>query len=245
MPAPGALPPRWSKKTDQLVAHIASRLKPSVQSELGRWLEGNSRFRDFITVHQDKVRKKLSGSDDEERRQDVRAELLVAYLLLTDRRFELAFEAYGAGRVGPDFTVTFRANQRFNLEVTRVQATGDVDTPRLANVIASKLRQLPAESANALVIVTHGLSVTEESVETANRLLKQHNDQNDEAFFTRRGFKSARDFYAQYLRLSGVFMIDEVVTTHYVANREARRPLPADAVAAVLTLAQSADLNRS
>src|SRR5438874_4941154 len=140
--------PRWSKKTDQLVQHVAQRCRPGFQSELARWLEGSPRFRAFITTNQDKVRKKLTTPDDEEHRLDVRAELLVAYLILSDRRFEVAFEAYGARRLGPDLTVSFRTNQRFNLEVTRLRTLTDSNAAaaeRSANVIAGKLRQLPGD----------------------------------------------------------------------------------------------------
>jgi len=103
-------PPRWSKKTDQLMHHVALRCRPGLQSELGQWLEHCSRFKAFITNNQDKVRKKLNTADDDESRLDVRAELLVAYLILADRRFNLAFEAYGARRLGPDLTVIYRTN---------------------------------------------------------------------------------------------------------------------------------------
>src|SRR6185295_15244492 len=98
------------------------------------------------------VRKKLTSSDDEEVRLDVRAELLVAYSIVADRRFELQFEAYGARSLGPDLTVTFRANQRFNLEVTRLRTTVEPEAgvARLANVITGKLRQLPGDVPNAL-----------------------------------------------------------------------------------------------
>jgi hypothetical protein len=89
-------PPRWSKKTDQLVHHVALRCRPGLQSELAHWIENSPRFGAFITTNQDKVRKKLNNADDEEGRLDVRAELLVAYLIVADRRFELLFEAYGA-----------------------------------------------------------------------------------------------------------------------------------------------------
>src|ERR1700730_11797968 len=117
--------PRWSKKTDQLVRYVALRCRPGLQSELGQWIENSPRFGAFMTANQDKARKKLTSSDDEEHRLDVRAELQVAYLIVADRRFELAFEAYGARQVGPDLTVTFRGNQRFNLEVTRLRTSGD------------------------------------------------------------------------------------------------------------------------
>ena len=229
--------PRWSKKTDQLVHHVALRCRPGFQSELGHWLEHSPRFRAFVTTNQDKVRKKLSTPDDEEHRLDVRAELLVAYLILADRRFELAFEAYGARRLGPDLTVTFRANQRFNLEVTRLRTSGDAGDDKLANVIAGKLRQLPGEIPNALVMAARGLPLTEDSLVAAVRLLKTHTDGKDDAFFARRGFKDARDFYAHYLHLGGIFVLDEATDPAraiFSPNREARQPLAKAALSALM-----------
>jgi hypothetical protein len=272
MATPLRRPPRWSKKTDELVRHVAVRCRPGLQSELGHWLENCSRFRAFITAHQDKVRKKL-GFDDEESRLDVRSELLVAYSILADRRFELSFEAYGANRLGPDLTVTYRSNQRFNLEVTRLRAIGDHGSAsgglvsgvaprldessgpangepgpgvaRLANLITGKLRQLPGDVPNALVITTRGLPLSEESLAAAARLLKMHSDRKDDSFFARRGLRNARDFYAQYLHLSGIFVLDEATAPPYAIfapNRDARHPLPGDAIAALtacLTPSQS------
>jgi hypothetical protein len=228
-------PPRWSRKTDELVRHVALGCRPGLQSELGQWLEESPRFRAFVTAHQEKVRKKL-GSSDEQSRLDVRAELLIAYLVLRDRRFEVAFEAYGARRLGPDLSLTYRDNQRFNLEVTRLRATGQAGSARLADVVSGKLRQLPGEASNGLVITGHGLPLSEESLATAVRLLKTHSDGKDDAFFARRGLKSARDFYAQFLHLGTIFVLDEAPGSVHVvafANREARHPLPRDAVAAL------------
>jgi hypothetical protein len=230
-------PSRWSKKTDQLVHHVAQRCPPGLQSELARWIEHSPRFRAFITANQDKVRKKLTTAEDEAGRLDVRAELLVAYLIVADRRFELSFEAYGARRLGPDLTVTFRANQRFNLEVTRLRTLGDAGSTKLANVISGKLRQLPGEMPNALLIAARGLALTEDSLVEAVRLLKTHTDQRDDVFFARRGFKDARDFYAQYLHLGGIFVLDEArvpAGAVFSPNREARHPLSKEAVAGLL-----------
>jgi hypothetical protein len=239
-------PPRWSKKTDQLVLYVASRCRLGFQSELGHWIEGSPRFAAFIATNQDKVRKKLTTSDDEEHRLDVRAELLVAYLIAADRRFELSFEAYGARRLGPDLTMTFRANQRFNLEVTRLRtpASGDTDLShpgaavnRLANVITGKLRQLPGDMPNAILIAAHRPGLTEDSLTAATRLLKMHTDRKDDAFFARRGLKDARDFYAQYLHLSGIVVVDEATTPAsaiFSPNREARHPLSKEVVSALM-----------
>jgi len=226
------------------VLHVAPRCRPQLQSELAHWVATSPRFSAFLTTHQDKVRKKLSTSDDEEHRLDVRAELLVAHLIAADRRFELNFEAYGARRLGPDLTVTFRTHQRFNLEVTRLRtpggdaASGDPGPAiaRLANVIGGKLRQLPGDIPNALVIAARGLSLDEASLGATMRLLKAHADGQDDAFFTRRGLKDARGFHAQYLHLGGIFVLDEATAparASFAPNREARHPLPGAALAAL------------
>lgn len=283
--------PRWSKKTDQLVRHVAYRCRPRLQSELGQWLDNSSRFSAFMTAYQDKVRKKLTTAEDEESRLDVRSELLVAYRLLADRRFELAFEALGARRLGPDLTATYRGNFRFHLEVTRLRATaaalptGDPASAqprdaqssspgagsagprspassgaepasvepsraetavaaRLANVVAGKLRQLPGDLPNALLITTADVPLTENTLAGAARVLKAHAGQKDDAFFGRRGYRAARDFHVQYLHLSATVSLDEstaepAAKVNVLLNREARHPLPRDVVAALLACLSS------
>ena len=109
----GFLAQPWSKRTDELVGYVARTCNPSLRSELGHWIEDSSRFAAFVSANRDKIRKKLSNADGADGRLDVRAELRVAYMLLADRRFDVAFEAYGAHRSGPDLTATYRANQRF------------------------------------------------------------------------------------------------------------------------------------
>lgn len=231
-----------TKRTDQLVQHVAQRCRPRLRSELARWIEASPRFSVFLTTHQDKVRKKLNSTDDEEHRLDVRAELRVAYLLAADRRFELAFEAYGARRLGPDLTVTFRANQRFNLEVTRLRTTAESGTAvaRLATVVTGKLRQLPGDTPNALVIAARGLALDEASLVAAMHLLKQHADRKDDDFFAHRGLKNARDFYAQFLHLGGICILGDA-TAIFWPNREARHPLPQAALTALMQCLTSAD----
>jgi hypothetical protein len=231
-----------TKKTDQLVQHVAQRCRPRLRSELARWIEASPRFSVFLTTHQDKVRKKFNSTDDEEHRLDVRAELLVAYLLAADRRFELAFEAYGARRLGPDLTVTFRTNQRFNLEVTRLRMTADPGpvVARLASVVTGKLRQLPGDTPNALVIVARGLPLDEDSLVAAMRLLKQHTDRKDDEFFARRGLKDARDFYAHYLHLGGICVLGDA-TAIFSPNRDVRHPLSKEAVSALMQCLTSAE----
>jgi hypothetical protein len=89
--------------------------------EIHAWLASSSRFRTFAEANRDKIRKKFRGATDPEASLDVRAELRAARLLLADRRIELAFEAYGSGKGGPDFTISFRGAIAFDLEVTRLR----------------------------------------------------------------------------------------------------------------------------
>ena len=230
--------PRWSKKTDELVRYVASVCRPALQLELAHWLEDSPRFAAFVTLHRDKVRKKLTTAEDAEARLDVRVELLVAYLLLADRRFELALEAYGTGRRGPDLTVTYRANQRFNLEVTRLRSSDAADAARLAHVIAAKVRQLRSDVPNAFLVAGSGLTLA--AAAGAFTWLKTRTNEKDDAYFARHGMRDARFFYKQFLELGGVLLLNEASETLFVPNRDARHPLPEEALARLL-----ACLNRS
>jgi len=148
-----------SPSIERLAAYVLERPKDEpFAGELRSWLAGSARFRGFVESNRDKVRKKLRGAAEVGARGDVRAELEVAFRLLADRRLDLSFEAYGAGRRGPDFTVAFRASHRFNLEVTRPRLD-DPDRPirdraaAAAGALLAKLRQLPADAPNALLVV--------------------------------------------------------------------------------------------
>lgn len=210
-------PLRWSKKTEQLVRYVAQGCRPGFQSELGHWLDQRPRFRDLIAFNQDKVRKKLTTTD-EEMRQDVRTELLVAYLVLGDRRFGVTLEAYGAHRLGPDLSVTYRVNQKFNLEVTRLRTSETPGSTRLAEVIGGKLRQLPTDVPNALVMNGRGLGVRADRLEAALTLLR------------------ASGVHKDLARLGGVFCIDDDEATPgavFCANPEPRSLLSREVVTAL------------
>ena len=170
--------------------------------ELAEWLDGSPRFLAFAEAHRAKIRKKLRGATDPEARRDVRAELRCAHLLLGDRRIELAFEAYGSGNPGPDFTVT-RGSERLNLEVTRLRgAPGDVGY----NGLLAKLRQLPPSAANAVVLAIEGVDADAYDITAAVRVLRTRADAKDEAFFAARGFDGTRGFYERFLRLGAVIV---------------------------------------
>jgi hypothetical protein len=190
---------------ERLVRHLFDRSPgdPTAE-ELTGWLAGSARFRAFAEAHRDKIRKKLHGAADLEARRDVRAELNAARLLLADRRIELAFEAYGSGKGGPDFTVTLRGERSFNLEVTRLRRAPDAIG--FGGSLLAKLRQLPPSAPNALLVAIEGDSAAALEVAAATRALRAQADRKDELFFISRGFEGTREFYERYLRLGAVLV---------------------------------------
>jgi hypothetical protein len=232
--------PRWSKRIDLLVHEVAGSCRPALQSELGRWMQCSARFEALVDANQTKLRKKLTTASSEDARLDVRAEMLVAYLLLDDRRFEVALETFTARQAAPDLAVTYRGNVQFTLEVTRLRTADEPynSADRLASVIGRKVRQLPAATSNALVIVGNGLTWAESSLPAASRMLRMHVEGKDDAYFARHGLHDAREFSKLYQQLAGVCVLDESATRNRVmfwVNRDARRPVPHDAAKRVLT----------
>ena len=204
--------------------------------ELMEWLAGSSRFRAFTEAHRDKIRKKIRGAADPDSVRDVRAELRTARLLLGDRRIELAFEAYGVGKTGPDFTITFRGARSFNLEVTRLRRIPDATG--LGASLLAKLRQLPPSAPNAVLLATDAESAAALDVDAAIRMLRSRADAKDEKFFTARGFDGTRGFYERFLRLSAVFVsaegADGDARASIWVNRSARIARPEAAARAAL-----------
>jgi hypothetical protein len=184
---------------DRLTAGAAD---DALEGDLGAWIAGSSRFRRFATLHADKIHKKFRGAPDPESRRDVRAELGAARLLLADRRIELQYEAYGAGRGGPDFTASFRAGRPFNVEVTRLRRS-----PTEAGgsgQILTKLRQLPPSVPNLVVVGIGGSTAQALDVGAIVRRLRAVADRKDEAFFVDRGLAGTAVFYERLLRLGAV-----------------------------------------
>jgi hypothetical protein len=205
--------------------------------ELATWLAGSARFRVFAEAHRDKIRRKLRGAADAEARQDVRAELRVAHLLVADKRVHLKFEAYGSGKAGPDFTVSYRGARNFNLEVTRLRrapVAGGAGGQLLA-----KLRQLPPSVPNVLLVAIEGDGAEAFDIAAATRSLRARADSKDEAFFLGRGYEGARGFYERYLRLGAVLVWCEGATGDARAalwtNRSARIAFPERAGRACLS----------
>ena len=216
------LPTAVSRLADELV-----REDDPFHDELAAWLASSRRFRAFAEAHRDKIRKKVRVAIDSQALHDVRAELHVARLLLEDRRIGLAFEAYGSGRAGPDFSLTFRDAPSLNLEVTRPRTTS------LAGPILTKLHQLPPSRPNAVVLALADDPAAPDVGETV-RELRVRADGKEDAFFASRGFDGARAFHQRLLRLGGVIAWREGAGAEVWLNGSARIALPEAATRAVV-----------
>jgi hypothetical protein len=230
--------PARTSTVDRLAQHLfAADAASELADEVTAWLSGSPRFRAFADAHRDKIRKKLrTAAADADALRDVRAELRVAHLLLGDRRIELAFEAHGSGRGGPDFTVTFRGSAALDLEVTRLR--GDPAAATHGGPLLAKLRQLPPSVPNVLLIALEGDRADALDVASAARELRSTADAKDEAFFQRRAFEGTRDFYHRFLRLGAVVTWCEAGVGEARAsswrNGSARIPVPEPALRACL-----------
>ena len=221
---------------ERLAQHLFDGLygQPLAAEMIG-WLAGSPRFRAFAEAHRDKIRKKLRSASESEALRDVRAELQAAHLLLADRRIELAFEAYGSGKRGPDFTVNFRGERPFNLEVTRLRRGPEAG---FEGSLLTKLRQLPPSAPNGVLVAIDGDSAEALDVAGAVRTLRAQADSKDDAFFVQRGLAGTRGFYERLLRLGAVLAWCEGAAGDGRAalwtNRSARIALPARATRASL-----------
>jgi hypothetical protein len=211
-------------------------LEDPLTFELVGWLAGSPRFRAFAGTYRDKIHKKLRHARDPDAALDVRAELQVAHLLLADRRFEVAFEAYGSGKVGPDLTVSFRSSRTFDVEVTRHRRVPDV--AGTGTVLMAKLRQLTPGTPNVVVIAIDGDTAAAVDVGAAARALRARADAKDEAFFSARGHDGSRGFYDRFLRLGAVVVwcdggVGDARATLWT-NRSARISVPDQAARSCL-----------
>jgi hypothetical protein len=224
----------------RLVAELADAapapgLLDGLVDELLARAAGSTRFRAFLEGNRSKVRRKVREARDPDAVLDLRAELLVAARLLDDRRLELAFEATGTGRAGPDFGVTFRGVTRLSVEVTRRRGAGDAGA--VVDAVLAKLRQLPPSMPNVVVVaVDRGIAA--EDLAAAIRALRARVDARDPLTLTRANAERTRDFYDRFLRLAAVVAWSEAAppTARAIAwvNPSARIALPRAALAAVV-----------
>lgn len=207
---------------DDLLAYLIPTPDHMLAPQLGAWLAGSRRFAAFAATYRDKIRKKIRTARDEHALRDLRNELEVAYLLLAEPRFAMVYEPAGQGKArGPDFAVTFRGANTFNIEVTRMRPAArplgeglpdneraalerERARERLQDIVAGKLQQMQAGAANALVVVADGVPADLQDLHASMAQMRLRAEHSDERVLKRGGFRGPPDFFQHYQRLSAV-----------------------------------------
>ncbi|MGQ0603026.1 MAG: hypothetical protein ACT4QE_15185, partial [Anaerolineales bacterium] len=150
------------------------------------------------------------------------------------------------------FAVTFTSNMLFMVEVTRLRMAQDrppglgqphglapllhtaptrsLVRERLADMVCSKLGQLPPQHRNILLVGVEAPSLTHDTLRAAMLHLQQRAERNDAAVVQRHQFRDRADFFRHYQRLSELLVrgpelqADEPVMGW--VNPQAKYPLP-------------------
>jgi hypothetical protein len=224
--------PRTAMSTDDLLTYLFGEQPHLLFQPMTMWLASSRRFTTFVTTYQDKIRKKIRTTQDQESLIDLQLELETAYLLLHERTLSVVYEPELSKRIrGPDFAVTFTTSITFMLEVTRVQVdpNNTVDV-RLAETIPSKLGQLLPQRSNTLLIGVEAMNVTPGDIHTAMLRIQQRAERNDPAFLQRYAFRDRADFFRHYQRLSEILVrgphFERKKSIITWTNPQAKHPLP-------------------
>ena len=222
-----------------LLVEIFGTVAHPLALEMAEWMDTSKRFRVFTETYRDKIRKKVRHVQDHEGLHDLWGELAVAYFLLQESRFTVQYELRNASKQrAPDFTILFKDNLPFHLEVTRLHArprdmssTPYREDTRLANTLCAKLGQMQPGAINILAMLTEGEPYEEADVVATTRALLMRASNKEEAYFAGHGFSNSRDFLHRYQRLSGILLItgwQRGADPHTLLweNNQARRPIP-------------------
>jgi hypothetical protein len=132
----------------------------------------------------------------------------------------VAYEPYLADKIrGPDFSVTYCTQSKFNIEVTHLhnphlKKTAEADLIdagidlHLVDVICGKLRQMLANSPNLLFIVSAPAVVAALDLPAHLARIKDKAEHNDRVFYARQGYQGTADFFKAFERLSGIVLYD-------------------------------------
>jgi len=210
-----------------LIAYLFERHSRHLRGPVAAWLASSPRFATFVEKYKDKIRKKIRVLNGEEMALDLLAELETAYMLLSEKRFELAYEPYAGEKIrGPDFAVIWRTTLIFNVEVTRLRSASSAVESRLADTVCEKLDQMLPAMINLLAIVGSGQVLTP-SLAAVMQGLKLLAEKRDPSLYRRQGYQTPGDFFKGYERLSGIlWRQDQGSPVILWNNPQARHPLP-------------------
>jgi len=216
--------------TDELLTYLFDGKPHLLAAPMQTWLSSSRRFTAFVNTFHTKIRKKLRATQASESLLDLQLELETAYLLLQEPALSVVYEPLPIRQSrGPDFAVTFTTSTLFMMEVTRLRITQDVEE-RLADMMCSKLAQLPPKHSNVLLVGVETLDLTTDSLRTAMLQLQQRAERADASFVQRYGFRDRAGFFQHYLRLSELLVrgphlqAGEPVISW--TNPQAKYPLP-------------------
>lgn len=224
-------------KRDELLVEVLGAGMSTIAGPCAEWMEESPRFAAFVEANRGKIGKKarIAAAGDAARTGDLLAELEVAAILLRHPKLTLEYEVYAAGKArGPDFTITLKGHTRCNVEVKRLRAGERALEGRVAGAVCEKLRQMPPSIPNLLWIAAEDEAGAVLDLPAAMKRLLQRVEAWDEALLARHNFADRADFFAGWLRLSGVLIRaarEGAATSQCWANRQAKHPLPRDLAA--------------
>jgi hypothetical protein len=241
-------------KQAELVEYVFDGQPHPLSGVLLGWMESSARFTAFLETYQDKIRKKIRLARDPESGLDLQCELEVAYCLLQDRRLDLVYERYAsAKRRGPDFTVTYRTNLAFNIEVTRLRVEGDEggDTlgdvsgtnratnlsrqeERIQRILLAKLGQMQPSIANLLVIHTSNQLAQSIDLSRLIQELKIRVEVNELPVYAANLYTNPAAFYRDFLHLSAILL--KAANPQVWVNKQARPGLDEKVLSLVSSL---------
>lgn len=233
--------------TDELLTYVFDGQSHPLAQPMATWLASSRRFTAFVTTFQDKIRKKLRATQDQESLLDLRLELETAYVLLQERPLSLVYEPEQPRHArGPDFAVTFTTSLTLMVEVTRLRAEAQEQTRatpapntvltipligvRVADTICSKLGQLLPRRSNVLLVGVEALHLTHSDLSAAMLHIQQRAERNDSTFLQRYRFRDRADFFHHYQRLSEILVrgphLQAAEPLVVWVNPQAKYPLP-------------------
>jgi hypothetical protein len=231
-------PSQLNKRQKELIAFLFDDQPHVFSGALSSWVAGSPRYAAFADDYRDKIRKKLRVTRDRGAKADLLAELQVGYWLLQERRFDLAYEANAAGsQRSPDYSVTYRSNFHFAVEVTHVRGAQANMLPaetgsaalnfRLIDVLSNKLRQMLPGAANLLFVLTPMSPLGQLDLAAHLAWIQDKAESRDSEFYARHRFRDPADFFKHLGQLSGLLMADTECRLDWTFwwNPQARIPL--------------------